>query len=1321
MAVIGQAEILLTANTARFTTEMDRARATSRNTATDISRGFANMASESQRNASLITRSFNQMANVANDLKNTLAGVVIGGGIMAGLDKIKTVSDAMKSLDTQVKLVTASEAEYLAVRQQVRGIADYVHNDINATALLYTNSARALGNMGKSQADVLKFTKAVSLAMAIGGKSANEQAAAILQLGQAMQSGVVQGDEFRSISENAPVLLDLVAKSLNKTRGEVRAMSSDGKITADVMYNALAGAIPKLEADYAKIPATMAGAWQVVKNKTAEGVGDFMNQTGGISDTIANQMLGLADGIGATFNFIRENGETIKGVINTTIGVVAVTAFAKLGTSALATVPSLTAQSVAMVNNARMAVANATSQARLGNVLMAIVQGHTPVQMALYRYTQATAAAITATANFTRNLPANVAALRTQATQAMANARSMDVMAVAQRAAASGGVLAARGVMGIGSALGGLASIINRHPLLAIAGVLATVLIGTEGLQGAMKSLSETVGVTGVIFENMAKGAVEGISFLAKDAVAFFNSFGDNSKKSTATANGAFGRMFNHTEKGLLGIMQVSASIFDKIGSHVRATALYGVQIFGNMFTAVHNGFVHMGNGITSVFEMIANAGIASVNFVLGGINQLIAGINRLPANFGGGQAIAPITLIAEVKFKRGETLAYDNASYSDILKGSETTALRDVLDRNIEQYRMQQKASQQATGAMVDLTKATQGQAAKAKEDEDKEGKKKQSNLIKGEIADAIQWAAADLKIRPNDLAAVISFETGGTFSPAKKNPGTTATGLIQMTEANFKQWGFTRNQFAALSANEQMKYVVQYLKGRGIGQGSGLGDIYDAVAGWGYKKGTKAYELNRVWDVNKNGVVERGEAVKGKLFQSHIKNYFPNGINLQEVGKVETDLAKNQAALDKAREDYLASIATGEDKLNAQLNKAIADLPSKGFSGNALEDEKKRLTEETEFDRLLFRETNRQKLDELMGVHKTKKQQILDESTLQSLTIAADESKSREQRKSEMEALDQGTKEKIRLNDIANKYELGKIWAFRKTSSELIADEWDEKIDALRQYTGEYKEEWRKAYEEQRKTALENDKLVNQQKLLDINVANLTEIDLIMKRAELEQKILDNTPNISTEMYNAQSASILRKQSNDVFDTREESANNYLAMINGFHGLGKTYEANKAAEDNKRANFGILDIALQNGILSSEAQQKGIKEYELYLERVKDINERFKLDTQITLIGGYQSIFGGMSNILKMFGGENRKSYMALLAIQKGYVVQAAFLNNKKAISDAWATDGNYFTKAIAVGKVVLQNQEIMSAITSFSPKGFMDGGYTDRKSVV
>ena len=579
---------------------------------------------------------------------------------------------------------------------------------------------------------------------------------------------------------------------------------------------------------------------------------------------------------------------------------------------------------------------------------------------------------------------------------------------------------------------------------------------------------------------------------------------------------------------------------------------------------------------------------------------------------------------------------------------------------------------------------------------------------MLKGEIADAIQWAAADLKIRPNDLAAVISFETSGTFSPAAKNPTSSATGLIQFMADKYKSYGYTRNEFAALGVNEQMKYVVQYLKGRGIGQGSGLGDIYDAVAGYGYRSGSKAYELNRKWDANRDGYVAKGEAVTARAFQPHIKNYFPNGINLQDVGKVETDLAKNQAALDKAREDYIASIATGEAKINAQLNKAIADLPSKGFSGQALEDEKKRLTEEAEFDRLLSSETNRQKLDELMGVHKTKKSQILDESYLQGLTIAADESKSREQRKAELEALDVGTKEKIRLNDIASKYELGKIWAFRKTSSELIADEWDEKIQAATNGNDELKDEYIASYKEQKQIALDIDKLNYQQQLLDLQKFNMADIAYFEQTLKIKNDLVDRS-NATQAMKDAQKAANEYETYNSVYDTRKSANDGYMGTYFDLYGQKDKYESYKGVDDKRISQNDAVQKALDAGII----------QHEEYYQTLKDIDAQYVANKQAILVGGYQSIFGSMTSLMSAFGGEHSRAYRVLANIEKGYALYSAFLSEKVALGKAWAS-APFPQNLVAVAKVALESSSIIGAITAFTPKGFSTGGYTGNMGV-
>lgn len=1146
-----------------------------------LNNAAASSASNAARSTLLFQRSAQGLEATLMRLQTLMTGGLFG---MAALSIAKT-ADEMQTADSKIKLVTDSTEQYLAVRERVRQIADQNYSDISATTQLYQRSALALSNLGKSQNDVLKFTNAVSLAMRTGGSAANEQRAALLQLSQAMGAGKLMGDEFRSISENAPTLLKLISKEMGVTVGELKKLGSEGKITSEVMYNALTKNIELLETQAAKMPVTMTQAFNVAKNKYKEYVGDMMNSTGGISGAIASSIIGIA-----------KNFDTIvKGM--TIAGGLAFVAFASK--------IDMATKAMGLFNF----VANANPFVRMATIILAV-----------------------------------------------------------------------------SSAFYGLDDVINTTSVImgdlihmitdGWTGIFNLIGDGLDSLQGVVAQNNDDIGKS---YKDMFINATtDHDKFIANATFASNNLVKTISTDNMKNEQSYLG-FYQKSEKGFTGLVQ------NLVGGVVTITAA-----FAGFFTWVASHFADLGRQIANITMDIADFGREVID----------AGKRKL------GFDVKPRA--------KEQRYALTNMDARDAFAEFNREGQKWVHDYFSG---LTARAATQPVAGMPSSMDYKPPVQTPSSDTDDK--KKKAHDLLKGEIADAIQWAAADLKIRPNDLAAVISFETRGTFSPAVKNPNSSATGLIQFMADKYKSYGYTRNEFAALGASEQMKYVVQYLKGRGIGQGSGLGDIYDAVAGYGYrdgnpkynKKGQRvdAYYLNRVWDANRDGYVAKGEAVTAKAFQPHIKNYFPNGINLQDVGKVETELAKNQAALDKAREDYIASIATGEAKINAQLNKAIADLPSKGFSGQALEDEKKRLTEEAEFDRLLSRETNRQKLDELMGVHKTKKDQILDESYLQGLTIAADESKSREQRKAELEALDVGTKEKIRLNDIANKHELNQIYAYRKTSSELIADEWDEKIDALRQYTGEYKEEWRKAYEEQRKIALENDKLVNQQKLLDINVANLTEIDLIMKRAELEQKILDNTPNISPEMYNAQSADIKRKQANGVFDVRKSANYGYMGTYFDLYGQKDKYDAYKGVDDKRISQNDAVQKALDAGII----------QHEEYYQTLKDIDAQYVASKQAILVGGYQSIFGSMTSLMSAFGGGQSRAYRIMANIEKGYALYSAFLSEKVALSKAWAS-APFPQNLVAVAKVALESSSIIGAINSFAPKGFSTGGYTGNMGV-
>ena len=169
---------------------------------------------------------------------------------------------------------------------------------------------------------------------------------------------------------------------------------------------------------------------------------------------------------------------------------------------------------------------------------------------------------------------------------------------------------------------------------------------------------------------------------------------------------------------------------------------------------------------------------------------------------------------------------------------------------------------------------------------------------------ADSIARVAKNIGVDPNHLAAVISFETSGTFSPSAKNPNSSATGLIQFMKGSGgtkgKYYGMSRDQFSSLSFDDQMKYVEKYFKERdsrfkaGNEKNNSVGDVYGAVTGYGYKKGSDEYELNKVWDSNKNGVVEKGEMVQNPNFKKHQKGYFDNVS--KGASQAQATMPKNQ-----------------------------------------------------------------------------------------------------------------------------------------------------------------------------------------------------------------------------------------------------------------------------------------------------------------------------------------------------------------------------------------------------------------------------------------
>lgn len=216
-----------------------------------------------------------------------LKGLFAGFALVSFAKGMAETADKMQVLDNQVRQTTAGEAEFAAVKGRLLQVANQTRADLSATTELYVKSSRALKDYGYSQEEVLKFTEATNNAMTIGGVAAEQQSAALLQLSQALGSGVLQGDEFKSIAEAAPILLDTIAEYMGKSRAEIKKLGSEGKLTADVIFQAISGSAEKFAEQAVKMPMTMGNALQIFRNNWQSLVGDMMNGTGIMSRVAA--------------------------------------------------------------------------------------------------------------------------------------------------------------------------------------------------------------------------------------------------------------------------------------------------------------------------------------------------------------------------------------------------------------------------------------------------------------------------------------------------------------------------------------------------------------------------------------------------------------------------------------------------------------------------------------------------------------------------------------------------------------------------------------------------------------------------------------------------------------------------------------------------------------------------------------------------------------------------------------------------------------------------------------------------------------------------
>lgn len=214
-----------------------------------------------------VTASASRIDRTLNAIPKALAGVLAGVTSGAALRSVLAQADAYKTLQGRLRLVTSSEEELARVSQSLFEVAQRTRQPLADTAELYTRVAQNAKDLGLTQQQLLGFTETVSKAFQVSGASTVEAAGAIRQLSQALASGVFRGEEFNSVAEQGPRILQALTDSLGVTRGELRKMAEQGKLTPDIVIKGLEQASAAISAEFEALPATLAQSLTQVRNE----------------------------------------------------------------------------------------------------------------------------------------------------------------------------------------------------------------------------------------------------------------------------------------------------------------------------------------------------------------------------------------------------------------------------------------------------------------------------------------------------------------------------------------------------------------------------------------------------------------------------------------------------------------------------------------------------------------------------------------------------------------------------------------------------------------------------------------------------------------------------------------------------------------------------------------------------------------------------------------------------------------------------------------------------------------------------------------------
>ena len=237
-------------------------------------------------------------ARASNGLSQFIKTAVGFAAVKKGMD----LADTYTNTNARLGMITNSLAEQRSLQNDIFAAANRARGSYTEMASAASKMRMLAGDSFGSNQEAVAFTELLTKSLKVSGAGTAEQNSAFLQISQAMAAGRLQGDEFRSVMENAPMVADAIAQYMGKSKGELKELSSQGLITADIVKNAMFQAAGDIEGKFNTMPMTFGDVGTMMLNSFLETFGGgFEKVSGMLNSSSFGQIL---DGWNAGLSFV---------------------------------------------------------------------------------------------------------------------------------------------------------------------------------------------------------------------------------------------------------------------------------------------------------------------------------------------------------------------------------------------------------------------------------------------------------------------------------------------------------------------------------------------------------------------------------------------------------------------------------------------------------------------------------------------------------------------------------------------------------------------------------------------------------------------------------------------------------------------------------------------------------------------------------------------------------------------------------------------------------------------------------------------------------